>query len=80
MLIKHEIALLVNKSYNLLGTYLGITINDKYIIHPEDKPSGRYYQSYLTNEKTEKLANFPKIHKRQVLGIHVGQNHKHTFN
>lgn len=43
------------------------------IIHPEDKPSGRYYQPYLTNEKTGEEANFPKIHKRQVLGIHVGQ-------
>lgn len=56
-------------------------INDKYIIHPENKSCVRYYQSYLTNEKTEKLANFPKIHKRQVLGIHVGakpQTHTHV--
>ena len=50
------------------------------IAFSEDKSSGRYYQSYLTNEKTEKLANFPKIHRRQVLGIHVGQKHKHMFN
>ena len=65
---------------SVLGIFQARVLEWGAIAFSKDKSSGRYYQSYLTNEKTEKLANFPKIHRRQVLGIHVGQRHKHTFN